>query len=145
MSKHTIVWIDHQEARIFRLNANTAAESTIHAPHLVHRHPGESDRVKDHPDDTRRFFQEVARSLADTEGIVVVGPSTAKLDLHRYVKQHDPLLDAKILGIETVDHPTNGQIVAYAKQYFSLGGRTSAHEAGSPERSRGLLKEDSHG
>jgi len=131
MSKHTIVWIDHKEARIFRLTPDTAVESTVHAPHFVHRHPGESDRAKDYPDDTRRFFQEVARSLADTEGIVIVGPSTAKLDLLRYVHKHDPLLEAKIIGIETVDHPTDGQIVAYAKQYFSLGGRAPVHAAGS--------------
>lgn len=145
MSKYTIVWIDHKEARIFRLNPDTTVESTVHAPHLVHRHPGESDRIKDSPDDARRFFQSVAHALADTEGIVIVGPSSAKLELLRYVHKHDPLLDEKILGIETVDHPTDRQIIAYANQYFSLGGRNSAHESGSPDRSRGFLKEAFHG
>jgi hypothetical protein len=31
---------------------------------------------------------------------------------------HDGGLDKKILGLETVDHPTDRQIVAYARAYF---------------------------
>lgn len=123
MSKHTVVWIDHKEARIFRIQPDASTESTVHAPHFVHRHPNESDRSKDHPDDSRRFFQEVAHSLADAEGIIIVGPSSAKLEFLKYVHTHDHLLEPKIIGIETMDHPTDKQIVAYAKQYFNLGGR----------------------
>lgn len=120
MSKYTVVFIDHKEARIFRLHPEATAESTIHAPHFIHRHPKESDRAKDHPDETRRFLQEVAGDLADTEGILIVGPSTAKLELLKYVQKHNHLLEPKIIGVETVDHPTDRQIVAYAKQYFNL-------------------------
>lgn len=126
MSKYTAVWIDHKEARIFRLEADAVIESIVHATHFIHKHPGQSDRAKDHPDDSRRFLEEVARSLADTDGIIIVGPSTAKLELLRYAQKHDHPLEAKIIGIETLDHPTDGQIIAYAKQYFSLGGRTRA-------------------
>ena len=126
MSKHTVVWIDHKEARIFRIQPDTSTEVTVHAPHFVHRHPGGSDRAKDHPDDARRFYQEVAGSLNDAEGIVIVGPASAKLDFLKYVHKHDHLLEPKIIGIETMDHPTDAQLVAYAKQYFNLGGRTPA-------------------
>jgi hypothetical protein len=117
LSKHTVVWIDQKEARIFHVEPEAATESTVHAPHFVHRHPGGSDRAKDHPDDARRFFQDVARVLLDAEGIIIVGP---------YVHKHDHLLEPKIIGVETMDHPTDGQIVAYAKHYFNLGGRPPA-------------------
>jgi hypothetical protein len=50
--------------------------------------------------------------------ILLVGPATAKLELLRYIEKHDHALGAKIVGIETVDHPTDGQLVAYAKKYF---------------------------
>jgi hypothetical protein len=126
MAKHTVIWIDHKEARIFRLNSDATTESTVHAPYFVHKHPGGSDRVKEHPDDTRRFFQALANSLTDAEGIVIVGPSSAKLEFLRYVHMHAHGLEPKIVGIETMDHPTDGQIVAYAKQYFNLGGRLPA-------------------
>ena len=26
--------------------------------------------------------------------------------------------DAKVIGLETVDHPSDGQLVAYARKYF---------------------------
>jgi hypothetical protein len=47
-----------------------------------------------------------------------VGPSTAKLDLIRYVHQHEHALEPRVVGVETVDHPTDGQLIAYAKRYF---------------------------
>jgi hypothetical protein len=60
-----------------------------------------------------------------------VGPSTAKLEFFRYAHEHDKALEPKIVGIETVDHPTGEQIVAYAKNYFKLGDRIRSHGASS--------------
>jgi stalled ribosome rescue protein Dom34 len=118
MSKHTVVWLDHKEARIFGIDAGEASEAKVHAPHFVHRHPHESDRARDNQEDNKKFFKEVATALKDAEGILVVGPSFAKLEFLRYVQMHDGGLDKKILGLETVDHPTDRQIVAYARAYF---------------------------
>jgi hypothetical protein len=56
--------------------------------------------------------------LEGAEEVLVVGPSAAKLEFMRYVHKHDQATEAKIVGIETVDHPTDGQLVAYANQYF---------------------------
>jgi hypothetical protein len=39
------------------------------------------------------------------------------------VHQHDHALEAKVVGIETVDHPSDGQIVAFAKKYFKRADR----------------------
>jgi hypothetical protein len=41
----------------------------------------------------------------------------------KYVHQHAHALEPKIVGVETVDHPTDGQIVAYAKTYFLAADR----------------------
>ena len=30
----------------------------------------------------------------------------------------DHALETKVVGIETVDHPSDGQLVAFAKKYF---------------------------
>jgi stalled ribosome rescue protein Dom34 len=125
MSTHaTAVWIDHHEARIFRAIAGNFDESTIRAPHRhLHRHPKGPTAEHNHPDDVHRFFHDVARALEDAGPILVVGPSTAKLEFLRHLHKHEPALEAKIAGIETVDHPTDGQIVAYAKRYFGMPDR----------------------
>jgi stalled ribosome rescue protein Dom34 len=66
----------------------------------------------------RRFFHDVAEGLRDAERILVMGPSTAKLQLLRYLREHEADLERRVVGVETVDHPTDRQIVAYVKAYF---------------------------
>ncbi|MDP9034423.1 MAG: translational machinery protein [Myxococcota bacterium] len=124
MSKHAAIWIDHKEARIFHVTPDKADEMTVTAPQHVHnKHPKGPEGAKEHPDDAKRFFHEVARSLEGTEEILIVGPSTAKLDFIRYVHKHDHALEPKIVGVESVDHPSDGQLIAYAKKYFHLRNR----------------------
>jgi hypothetical protein len=43
----------------------------------------------------------------------VVGPSTAKLQFIRYAAKKDRTLEPRIVGVETVDHPTDRQLGAY--------------------------------
>jgi stalled ribosome rescue protein Dom34 len=94
-------------------------ETTILSPqHFIHRHPKGRGEAKDHPDDAKRFFHEVAGSLDGTDAVLIVGPSSAKLEFLRYAQEHDKKLQARVVGIETVDHPTDGEIVAYAKRHF---------------------------
>jgi stalled ribosome rescue protein Dom34 len=125
MPKYVAIWIDHKDARIFHVHADKVDEATVTAPlqNVHHKHPKGPQGVKEHPDDAKRFFNEVARSLEGTEEILIVGPSTAKLEFLRYVHKHDPALEARVVGIETVDHPTDGQLVAYAKKYFKPSDR----------------------
>ena len=132
MPTHVVVWIDHKEARVFHVQPETPGhvqpepidEATILSPqHLIHRHPKGLGEAKEHPEDAARFFHEVVRSIESADAILVVGPSTAKLELLRYVQRHDQKLQVKIVGIETVDHPTDREIVAYARKYFRASDR----------------------
>ena len=94
-------------------------ETTIRSPqHLIHRHPQGRGDAKEHPDDATRFFHAVARSLEGADAVLIVGPSSAKLEFLRYVQDRDQKLQAKVAGIETMDHPTDREIVAYARRYF---------------------------
>ena len=118
--KHAIVWIDHREARVFEVDADTLEQSIVHAPgHHIHRHTDEADlRTRNHPDDEHRFFGEVARVLEGRGQVLVVGPSKTKLHFLRYAQQHEHALEARIVGIETADHPTDAQLVAHLRDYF---------------------------
>jgi stalled ribosome rescue protein Dom34 len=127
MPTHAVVWIDHLEARVFHVQRETVGhpqpeaidETTILSPqHAIHRHPKGRGEAKEHPDDAKRFFREVARSLDGADAVLIVGPSSAKVEFLRYVQDTDRTLQAKVVGIETVDHPTDRQIVDYARRYF---------------------------
>ena len=56
--------------------------------------------AREHPDDAHRFFGEVARALDGVDAILIVGPSSAKLEFFRYVHEHDRPLESKVVGIE---------------------------------------------
>ena len=118
--KHAIVWIDHKEARVFAVDADTIDQSIVTAPGPhIHRHSKEhEERVRNHPDDEHRFFHEIARALDGQAEILIVGPSKTKLHFLRYVQQREHTLEPRIVGIETADHPTDAQLVAHLRHYF---------------------------
>jgi stalled ribosome rescue protein Dom34 len=121
---HVAVWLDHHEARIFRIERDTFDASTFRAPaHHVKRHPEHKSSERGHPDDAKRFFRDIAQELESAAEVLVVGPSTAKLQFLKYVHAHDPKLEQRIVGMETVDHPTDGQLAAFARRYFDAADR----------------------
>jgi stalled ribosome rescue protein Dom34 len=128
MSAHrAVVWIDHQEARIFDVAAAGFDPKTVSAPAgHVRRHPRDGKAAEHaHPDDRRRFFDEVAKALDGFVEILLVGPASAKLELYRHLHRHAPKVEAKIVGIETADHPTDGQLVSHARHYFGVTDRVT--------------------
>jgi len=117
---HAVVWLDQHDAKIFHFDATTFDAKTVLSPqHHVRKHSNTTVE-HEHPNDAQRFYHEVARALTDAEEILVVGPAKAKLEFIKHVHKHDHVLDPKIVGVETVDHPTDGQLLAYARRYFSL-------------------------
>ncbi|HEX4478906.1 MAG TPA: hypothetical protein VH142_27675 [Polyangiaceae bacterium] len=119
MLKHIAIWIDHREAQVFHIDRDTVQEATVLAPPRIHhKHETAIAAAHEHPDDEKRFFHDVVSKLEGTEEILVVGPATAKLEFIRYLHKSAPLVEPRIVGVETVDHPTDGQLVAYAKKYF---------------------------
>ncbi|MGH7285430.1 MAG: translational machinery protein [Polyangiaceae bacterium] len=119
--RHAAVWLDHHEAKIFHVDLEGFDERKIQSPaHHIHRHPKGASEPVAHPEDATHFFGEVAHALAGVEALLVVGPSTAKLQFLRYLREHDKTLEAKVVGIETVDRPTDPELVAHVKKYFHV-------------------------
>lgn len=115
----TVVWLDHQEARIFGVDAENLQAETVAAPkHHFHRHPKGPTAERPHPSDVTHFFGSIAAVLRDADEVLVAGPSTAKLQFLRFLAKQEHGLEAKVVGVETVDHPTDRQLVAHARHYF---------------------------
>jgi len=120
---HAAVWLDHSEARIFHVTAGAFDEAVVHAviPSLkahtqLHRRSGSDDGHR--AAENQPYYHAVAHALADADQVLVLGPSTAKLELVKHAHRRDPKLEAKIIGVETVDHPTDGQLAALVRRYF---------------------------
>jgi hypothetical protein len=126
-NQQVAVWIDHNEAKIFHVTQESFARETLHAPaHHLHRRALNGPKSAD-ASEAKHFFDDVARALADAEQVLVVGPATAKLELLRHLHAHDRALERKVIGVETVDHPSDGQMAAYTRRYFADAVHGSAH------------------
>jgi len=118
---HALVWIDHSEAHVIHVSPDDVEKSVIHPKqphHKLHSRVGTigSGRAPEDQD----YYHQVVQALAGATEILVVGPAQAKLQLIKHIQAHDPELMTKIVGVETVDHPTDGQLVSYALKYFRV-------------------------
>ena len=121
---HAVVWIDHREARVFHFSSTDVEKLALHpdhpSRHIHHKANsiGSGRAAEDHD-----FFRAVAQSIADAGAVLITGPADAKTELSKYISQHDPKLMKVIVGVKTVDHPSDAQLVAYARHYFKTEDR----------------------
>ena len=78
---------------------------------------------REHPDDARGFFDDVARRLDGIDSVLIVGPASAKNKFITFVHEKHPQLVSKVVGVEAADHPTGREIVAHARTYFKASDR----------------------
>jgi hypothetical protein len=124
---HAIVWMDSTEAHIFRFNAEDVDKARIkaHRPfRKIHHKAGVVGAGHD-PLDTA-YLGEIAVALDGAQEWLLTGPHGAKEQLLAYV-QHSPLrLKDRLFGVETLDHPTDGQLVDHARRFFKAADRMHA-------------------
>jgi stalled ribosome rescue protein Dom34 len=121
---HAAVWIDHHEARVFHFSATDVERLVLRPDHPTrHIHHKANSVGSGHASDDHDFFQAVAQSIADAGAVLITGPADTKTALNKYISQHDPKLMKIIVGVETVDHPSDAQLVAYARHYFKAEDR----------------------
>jgi stalled ribosome rescue protein Dom34 len=121
---HFVVWIDHREAHVIQFNRDDAEGSVLHPKsrhtHLHHKDGavGAGKAPEDHA-----YFQAVADAIKDAGEILIVGPSSAKLELLRHLQQHAPATAARVVSVETVDHPSDGELLKFARRHFAADDR----------------------
>ena len=121
---HCIVWIDHREAHVIEFNPEDAETSVIRPKskheHLHHKQGavGSGNAPQDHV-----YYQTVADAIKDAGEILIVGPSTAKLEFLKHLQSHAPALAAHVVSVETVDHPTDGELLKFARRHFDADDR----------------------
>ena len=116
---HGVIWIDHQEAHVMFLSEAASEAEVIRSKsthtHLHHK-GGEVGSGRLQLDE--KYLHSVINAVNETKGILVIGPGSAKLELIKHAHHHDPKIAANIVGVETVDHPSDKEILAYARKFF---------------------------
>lgn len=117
---HAVIWIDHREARVFHFNVSEVDRAILH-PHdpVRHIHHKANTIGSGHAAEDHEFLARVADAVSDAGAVLVTGPAGAKTELVKHIEKHVPALRTKIVGVETVDHPTDGELVDHARKYFA--------------------------
>ena len=120
---HVAVWLDHSEARLFSLGLTGEDEVTIHAHGQGHIHHKSGSVGGGKAIEDTHFFRDIATALKDAGEILIAGPGSAKDELVRYIQCETPNLQGRIVGVEKMDHPTDNQILTFARRYFRAADR----------------------
>lgn len=116
---HALVWIDHREAKVFHFDADSSQNVTVHNSHAHQNLHHKANSIDSgHVAVDKEYLHRVVGELAAAGAILIVGPGSAKTELRAYVQQHNPQLAAKISAVESIDHPTDGQLLAHARKFF---------------------------
>jgi stalled ribosome rescue protein Dom34 len=116
---HAVVWLDHNEAHIMHISPDDVETSVVKPaePHRNLQRKRGSVSGSRQPED-QHFYHEVVEAMSGAAEILIVGPGHAKLELIKHIHAHDPKIADKVIGVETVDHPSDAQVVAFARKYF---------------------------
>jgi stalled ribosome rescue protein Dom34 len=121
---HALVWIDHREARVFHFSPTDVEKLVLRPDNPTrHIHHKANSIGAGHAAEDHNFLQAVAQSIADAGAVLITGPANAKTELIKHIHAHEPRLMKVIVGVETVDHPSDGELVAHARRYFKTEDR----------------------
>jgi stalled ribosome rescue protein Dom34 len=113
--QHAIVWLDQTEAHVIHFTRDDA-ETDIIKTSSQHQKSGVVSNNRAEPDYT--YMDDVIAVLADAREILVVGPGMEKLAFMRHMSKSHAATADKVVSVETVDHPTDVQLLTYARKYF---------------------------
>jgi stalled ribosome rescue protein Dom34 len=112
---HAIVWLDQAEAHVIHFNRDAAESETIKTT-SQHKKDGVvgNNRALESTD----YMDEVAAALAPSSQILIVGPGQEKLAFIKHLHKSHAAIADKVVSVETVDHPNDGELLEYARKYF---------------------------
>ena len=121
---HALIWIDHHEARIFQFNEEQSDRTVVRSSHPhEHLHHKANARDSGHAPVDPSFLERVAQAVMHAGAILITGPASAKTELARHIERRHPDLSRRISAVETLDHPSDGEMLALARKFFHADDR----------------------
>ena len=115
---HAVVWLDHAEAHVQHFTREDVEKKLVHGKAHRHLHQKRGAVTDGRAGEDMAYYGKVAEALKGAEEILVVGPANAKTEFVKYLDAHAQDLRKKVVAVETVDHPTDGQVLALARKHF---------------------------
>jgi stalled ribosome rescue protein Dom34 len=118
---HSIVWIDHHKAVVWNFTDDAQTKSVVKATDQhQHTHIRKSPHGGHKIPDALEFFDGIAKVLAGVREILVIGPAQTKDEFLAFLQKKHPQIRSMIVAVESADHPTDPELLAYARKYFTV-------------------------
>jgi len=114
---HVVVWLDQAEAHVIHFTRDDSETEVIKTA-SVHQHRKAGVDVSVQAEQDPAYLNEIAAALDGAKEILIVGPGQAKLTLIKHLEKHHAGVADKVVSVETVDHPSDSQLLAFARKYF---------------------------
>ena len=113
---NVVVFLDSAHASIFEISASKdEGQPVVRREIRKHLGANNSPQQSDEP----KFFKDLCADLKSADQILLVGPGQAKTEFKHFLeKLSDKHTNEKVAGVETVDHPSEGQMVALGRKFF---------------------------
>ncbi len=124
MSTEMGVWIDHRKAVIAIIadhhetmkQVDSGMEKHVRYSGAAQEDSAEDQRDKRFAGHLDKYYDEVIARLREADSILILGPGEAKVELAERLR-HDAHR-GRVVGIDTVDKMTDGQVAATVRQRF---------------------------
>ncbi len=116
---HAVVWVDHQKATVWQFTPTEQENTVVHAHGQSRVHSRKSTHGGHKSPIDHQFFEEVAHALAGAHEILIIGPAQTKQELANFLRAKHAALGRGIVGVENADHPTDPEVLAYARRHFA--------------------------
>jgi stalled ribosome rescue protein Dom34 len=119
-----VVWLDFHQAKIFLITAGDVEAGNIKAdtPHRQIHHKAQV-RGSGHIRDDRSYFEAILAAVEEADSWLIAGPGGTKKDLEKYLEGHAEELQKKLAGVESMDHPTEGELTKQAHRLLEIHDR----------------------
>ena len=112
---HAVVWLDQTEAHVIHFSRDEAETEVVKT---TSQHQKKGVLGGSSAGDDTIYLNEIAAALDASKEILIVGPGMEKLTFMRHLNAHHAGTADKVVSVETVDHPNDGQLLRYARKYF---------------------------
>ena len=116
---HAVVWLDHHEAKVFHITETEADRITVRGREPDRHVNTRGGKSREHAHAGEAFLHEVVEALSGAQEWLITGPGEAKNELMRHIERHDPQFRDRVVGVESADHPSDGQVCAHARRVFA--------------------------
>lgn len=111
---HAIVWIDSTHATVIDFSwddEHVQHVGKMDNPDRRYLHDGSPQAV-------RVFHDDVVKAIGNAREVLIAGPGQAKHQLARDLEKRHPKVAKRVVAVEALDHPTDGQLLAHARKSF---------------------------